>query len=197
MPVIETSFTNEWWKSGVLPRGRNSILQQLKIILRKIADVLFRISSTVINKLWAAELRESQNCHDNKTLIFFFAFPVLSGKFGQQSWRFRATKLSFLVLIFFVTRTKSIVSFEPLGTILCFPERSQSGNYNFPLSKPKIVARIKKLWFSFLRFCVGLTWSNLWWCPFLGGDPWSRILAQSLPNFVSHTLGLTTLPDLL
>jgi hypothetical protein len=29
------------------------------------------------------------------TLIFFFAFPVLSGKFGKQSLRFRATKTFF------------------------------------------------------------------------------------------------------
>ena len=30
-------------------------------------------------------------------MIFFFAFPILSGKFGKQSLRFRAAKLSFLV----------------------------------------------------------------------------------------------------
>jgi hypothetical protein len=39
--------------------------------------------------------RETQNCHDKKSLIFFFSFPVLSGKFGQQSLRFRATKTFF------------------------------------------------------------------------------------------------------
>jgi hypothetical protein len=27
------------------------------------------------------------NCRDKKTLIFFFAFPVLSGKFGKQPSR--------------------------------------------------------------------------------------------------------------
>ena len=32
-------------------------------------------------------LREAQNCRDKKTLMLFFAFPVLSGKFGKQSLR--------------------------------------------------------------------------------------------------------------
>jgi hypothetical protein len=41
------------------------------------------------------EIREAQNCRDKKTLIFFFAFPGVSGKFGKQSLRFRAAKTFF------------------------------------------------------------------------------------------------------
>jgi hypothetical protein len=37
-----------------------------------------------------SRLREAQNCLDKKTLIFFFYFLVLSGKFGKQSLRFCA-----------------------------------------------------------------------------------------------------------
>ena len=38
----------------------------------------------------ATGYREAQNCRDKKTLIFFFAFLVFSGKLGKQSLRLRA-----------------------------------------------------------------------------------------------------------
>jgi hypothetical protein len=50
--------------------------------------------------------REAQNCRDKKTLNFFFAFPISSGKYGKESLRVRAAKLSFLALLSFCTRTK-------------------------------------------------------------------------------------------
>ena len=46
--------------------------------------------------------REAQNCRDKKTLIFLFAFLLLSGKLGKQSL--------------------SSTSYDPLETIWCFPE---------------------------------------------------------------------------
>ena len=45
--------------------------------------------------------REVQNCRDKKTSISCFVFPGLSGKFGDQSLRFRATKTFFFDITFF------------------------------------------------------------------------------------------------
>jgi hypothetical protein len=42
-------------------------------------------------------------------LIFFFASPVLSGKFGKQSLRFRAAKTFFLALLSFLYQNKNPV----------------------------------------------------------------------------------------
>ena len=54
-------------------------------------------------------IREEQNCRDKKTLIFFFAFPVLSSKFGNQSLRFRAAKtFSCGITFVFVPDQKSL-----------------------------------------------------------------------------------------
>jgi hypothetical protein len=58
-----------------------------------------------------------------KNFDFLFAFPVLSGKFGKQSLRFRAAKTFFFgITASFVPEPKSSGSNEPLETILCFPE---------------------------------------------------------------------------
>jgi len=47
--------------------------------------------------------REDQNCRDEKTLIFFFVFPVLSGKFGNHPLKFLKTKTFFFgITVFFV-----------------------------------------------------------------------------------------------
>jgi hypothetical protein len=54
--------------------------------------------------------REAQNCRDKKTLIFFFAFPVLSGKFGNQSLRFRVAKTFFFGITIFLYQNKNPVA---------------------------------------------------------------------------------------
>jgi hypothetical protein len=58
-----------------------------------------------------------------KTLIFFFAFLLLSGKLGKQSLRFRASKTFFFGITVFGTRTKIQQTMTRLETILCFPEQ--------------------------------------------------------------------------
>jgi len=51
---------------------------------------------------YAPKFREAQNCRDKKLLIFFFAFPVSSGKFGKQSSRVRAAKTFFFGITVFL-----------------------------------------------------------------------------------------------
>ena len=47
-----------------------------------------------------------------KLLIFFFAFPGLSGKFGKQSLRFRAAKTFFFgITAFFAAILSCLVKF--------------------------------------------------------------------------------------
>jgi hypothetical protein len=50
--------------------------------------------------------REAQNCRDKKTLIFFFSFPLSSGKFGKQFLRFRAAKTFFFGITAFLYQNK-------------------------------------------------------------------------------------------
>jgi hypothetical protein len=59
-----------------------------------------------------------------KTLIFFFPCPVLSGKFGNQSLRFRTTKTFFFDKCswIFCAKNETPGSYEPGKTILYFPE---------------------------------------------------------------------------
>jgi len=68
-----------------------------------------------------------------KLLIFFFAFPVLSGKFGKQSLRFRTTKTFFFGINYwlFCTRIKTPGSYESGETILCFPEKCKRACESF------------------------------------------------------------------
>jgi hypothetical protein len=54
--------------------------------------------------------REAQNCRDKKTLMFVFAFPVLSGKFGKQSLGFRAAKTFFFGIAAFLYQNKNPVA---------------------------------------------------------------------------------------
>jgi hypothetical protein len=54
--------------------------------------------------------REAQNCRDKKTLIFFLAFAVLSGKFGNQSLRFRPAKTFFFNITIFLYQNKNPVA---------------------------------------------------------------------------------------
>jgi hypothetical protein len=55
--------------------------------------------------------REAQNCRDKKTLMFVFAFPVLSGKFGKQSLGFRAAKTFFFGITVFLYQNKNPAEF--------------------------------------------------------------------------------------
>jgi hypothetical protein len=64
-------------------------------------------------------------------LIFFFALPVSSGKFGKQFLRFRAAKPFFFGITVFLYQNKNPVApldhwkkkgGGALETILCFPE---------------------------------------------------------------------------
>ena len=55
-----------------------------------------------------AYFREAQNCRDKKTLIFFFAFPLLSGKLGKQSLRFRAAITFFFGITFFLYQNENL-----------------------------------------------------------------------------------------
>jgi hypothetical protein len=64
--------------------------------------------------------RKSQNCRDKKTVIFFFVFPVSSGKFGKQSLRFRAAKTFFFGITVFLYQNKNLVA--QMETILFFPQ---------------------------------------------------------------------------
>jgi hypothetical protein len=45
-----------------------------------------------------------------KTVIFFLAFPVSSGKFGKQSLRFRAAKTFFFGITVFLYQNKNPVA---------------------------------------------------------------------------------------
>ncbi len=64
-----------------------------------------------------------------KFLVFFFAFPVLSGKFGKQSFKVPCSKnFLFWHYCLFVPEQKSSGSFEPLETILCFPDLFHGGD---------------------------------------------------------------------
>ena len=51
--------------------------------------------------------RESQNCSDKKTLIFFFTFPGLSGKFGNNLEGSVQQIVSFLVLLAFLYQNEN------------------------------------------------------------------------------------------
>ena len=59
---------------------------------------------------------------DKKTGIFFFDFPLLSGKFGKQSLRFRGTKTFFFGITGFLVPMKTPSSYDDGGTIFFFPE---------------------------------------------------------------------------
>jgi hypothetical protein len=69
----------------------------------------------VYNKLKSASekhlhvpfFRETQNCRDKKLLIFFFAFPVSSGKVGEQSSMVRAAKTFFFGITIFLYQIKN------------------------------------------------------------------------------------------
>jgi hypothetical protein len=63
--------------------------------------------------------REAQNCFDKKTLIFFFALQVLSGKFGSQFLRFRAAKTFFFGITVFLYQKKNPVAHLGLGRQFC------------------------------------------------------------------------------
>jgi hypothetical protein len=58
-------------------------------------------------------------CHDKKTLIFFFAFPVLSGKVGKQSLRFRAAKTFFFGITSFLYQNQNPVNQMVDGRKFC------------------------------------------------------------------------------
>jgi hypothetical protein len=62
---------------------------------------------------------EAQNCLDKKTLIFFFALPVSSGKFGKQFLRFRAAKTFFFGITVFLYQNKNPVAHLGLGRQFC------------------------------------------------------------------------------
>jgi hypothetical protein len=66
--------------------------------------------------------REAQNCRDKKILIFFFAFPFLSGKFGKQSLRSLAAITFFFGITVFLYQNQIPVLQGALETILCFPD---------------------------------------------------------------------------
>ncbi len=63
--------------------------------------------------------REAQNCLDKKTLIFFFALPVSSGKFGKQFLRFGAAKTFFFGITVFLYQNKNPVAHLGLGRQFC------------------------------------------------------------------------------
>jgi hypothetical protein len=54
-----------------------------------------------------------------KTLIFFFALPVSSGKFGKQFLRFRAAKTFFFGITVFLYQKKNPVAHLGLGRQFC------------------------------------------------------------------------------
>jgi hypothetical protein len=71
----------------------------------------------------AHEIGEAQNFRHKKTFSFCFAFLVFSGKFGEQSLRFRpAITFYFGITVFFAPEQKSDGSYDPWTTMLCFPE---------------------------------------------------------------------------
>ncbi len=47
---------------------------------------------------------------EKKTVIFFFAFPLSSGKFGKQSLRFRAAKTFFFDITIFLYQNQNPVA---------------------------------------------------------------------------------------
>jgi len=63
-------------------------------------------------------VRETQNCRDKKTLIFFFVFHVLIGKFGKQSLRFRGTKTFFFGITGFLYQNENPVHHMILWSVL-------------------------------------------------------------------------------
>jgi hypothetical protein len=54
-------------------------------------------------------------------VIFFFAFPVSSGKFGKQSLRFRAAKTFFFGITVFLYQNKNPVGQWPTGDNFVLP----------------------------------------------------------------------------
>jgi hypothetical protein len=52
-------------------------------------------------------------------LIFFFALPVSSGKFGKQFLRFRVAKTFFLGIVVFLYQNKNPVAHLGLGRQFC------------------------------------------------------------------------------
>ena len=64
-------------------------------------------------------IREAQNCRDKKTLIFFFAFPVLSDEFGKQSFRFRAAKTFFFDITVFLYQDENPMDHMIHGRQFC------------------------------------------------------------------------------
>jgi hypothetical protein len=52
-----------------------------------------------------------------KTVIFFFAFPLSSGKFGKQSLRFRAAKTFFFGITVFLYQNKN-----PADHLICWKQ---------------------------------------------------------------------------
>ncbi len=51
--------------------------------------------------------RETQNCHDKKSLIFFFSFPISSGKYGKESLRVREGKTFFFGISVFLYQNRN------------------------------------------------------------------------------------------
>ena len=71
---------------------------------------------------------------DKKTLIFFFAFPVLSGKFGKQSLRFRAAKTFFFgITVFLYQNQNPVLHMEDWKQFYASLKPSKS-SYEFPNS---------------------------------------------------------------
>jgi len=60
-----------------------------------------------------------------KNLSFFFAFPVLSGKFGSSLQGSAQQKVSFLTSLAFLYQNENPRPNGPRETILIFPERYQ------------------------------------------------------------------------
>ncbi len=67
-------------------------------------------------------------------MIFFFAFPVSSGKLGKQSLRFRAAKTFFFDIPVFLYQNEIPAGHGPLETILCFPEYYYTGLKPSPIN---------------------------------------------------------------
>jgi hypothetical protein len=67
----------------------------------------------------SALFREAQNCRDKKTLIFFFAFLLLSGKLGKQSLRIRAAKSFIFGITVFLYHYKNPMDHMMHGRQFC------------------------------------------------------------------------------